>query len=59
MYSSALDYWYKKRHESSVRKEFSTSEKKEYSSKQLKFGMRTYLFVGIGLGIWMGYLIWR
>lgn len=51
MYSSSLDHWYKKR-------EIDEQNDVKYTSKQLKFGMRTYLFLGMFLGIFMGYLIW-
>jgi len=58
MYSSALEYWYKKRYKN-IEEEENTRYpiSKMYTSKQLKFGMRMYLLFGIGLGIFMGYLI--
>jgi len=58
MYSSALEYWYKKRYKN-IEEKGNTKYPigKMYTSKQLKFGMRMYLLFGIGLGIFMGYLI--
>jgi len=58
VYSSALEYWYKKRYKNIEEKENTKySIGKMYTSKQLKFGMRMYLLFGIGLGIFMGYLL--
>jgi len=58
MYSSALNYWYKKKYKN-MEEEENTKYPicKMYTSKQLKFGMRMYLLFGIGLGIFMGCLI--
>jgi len=58
VYSSALEYWYKKRYKN-IEEEENTKYpiSKMYTSKQLKFGMRMYLLFGIGIGIFMGYLL--
>jgi len=58
MYSSALEYWYKKRYRNIEEKENTKYPIcRMYTSKQLKFGMRMYLLFGMGLGVFMGYLI--
>jgi len=59
MYNSALEYWYKKRYKNMEDEEENKRYpiSKMYTSKQLKFGMRMYLLFGIGIGIFMGYLI--
>lgn len=66
MYSLALDYWYKKRFEhiskklnKEIDREHDLILRKSYTKKELVFCMKIFLLFGVGLGVWIGYLIWR
>jgi len=59
MYSSSLDFWYKKNSKDTEKQEeIIMPVERKYSLKELKFGMRTYMIIGIALGNWMGYMLW-
>ena len=59
MYSSSLDFWYKKgRKDPEKQEESKALVDKICDLRELTIFIRVSLVIGIALGNWMGYLIW-
>ena len=59
MYSSSLDFWYKKgRKDSEKEGGNQVTTEKSYNSKDVKFAVRFCSIFGTFFGLYTGYLIW-